>query len=212
MFARLDLRSFAVATLLSVSSFAGCGGDPVGLEGDPISEAEIQAIFSALGGAFSSLSNTPAQASAVPGGPAAVSVSQSFDTSVPCARGGAIDASGDVSGNVDDETFASDLRFELTLEPSGCVVATEDGTITVDGSPNVRFEIDSAFSDASISMDGSQAGGLRFTTSDGRTGVCGIDVAFSTVIELGSTGTAQQAVSGTICGVSAEQFSVIPIQ
>ena len=37
-------------------SLAACGGDPVGVNsGDELSDAEIQAIFNAFGGAFGSV-------------------------------------------------------------------------------------------------------------------------------------------------------------
>ena len=193
--------------ILSLPFAAACGGDDlVGLEGDPLTEAEIQAVFNAFASAFSSLgagqqaANAPARAS--------VSVDQSFDVDAPCAGGGNIAAGGSVNGTVDDETFESDIRFELVFDPQSCAVGTEEGVLTIDGAPDVTFVVNSVFTETEISMSGSQLGGIRFTSEDGRSGTCPIDVTFETMVDLTDQSSTQN-VTGTVCGLSASEFSVI---
>jgi len=201
----IPTRTALFVSLLSAATISACGGDPVGLEGDPLSEAELQAVLTALSSAFSSLGAAPAMASEGPQR-VPVPVDQSFDTSVPCAQGGAIAASGSVTGTVDDETFASDARFELTFDPVGCVVNTEASSITVDGDPDVVVVMNTLFTDSSISMSGTQRGGIRYTVDDGRSGACWMDIAFSVTVDQSAPDAAEQSVTGSVCGIPASQF------
>ncbi|MGI9629029.1 MAG: hypothetical protein ACR2QM_19515 [Longimicrobiales bacterium] len=209
MFARTR-TTFLTASIAMLPGFVACGGDdPTGVQGDPLSEAEVQVVFAALAGAFSSV-GTPSQAPA--DGPlvpsfAPVDVTQTFDLSSECVGGGTIAAGGSISGTTDDESFAMDLLYDLTLAPSGCTVADEETSIVVDGAPNIRIIMDILLNDLTLSVAGSYEGGIEYTTADGRAGSCGINLAFS-VTANNSSGASEQSITGNVCGVSADQFEV----
>ena len=57
-----------------------------------------------------------------------------------------------------------------------------------------------------ITMDGTESGGFSYTSSDGRTGSCAIDVTYSVVI---SGEASSSTVTGTICGMSAAEFQTL---
>lgn len=194
--------------ILAALVMAACGDEPAGLEGDALTQAEIQAVLSAFSGTFSSVSSGSAASSSAYGAPAATEVNQSFDLSVSCPQGGTITASGSLSGSVDQETLASDLRYELALSPAACVVTTETTALTVDGSPDVTVVIDYLFNETTFSMDGTEQGWIRYTADDGRSGACSIDISFSTAVDQTSNDV-QQSVTGIVCGVSASAFQVL---
>lgn len=195
-----------LAATLMVSALSGCTDDPLGVNsGDPLTPAEMQAVFAAISSTFSRLGVTPAAA----GGPAlaTVSVSESFDTSAPCESGGSIDASGSANGTVDDETFELDVSYQLRMTPTGCMVPTEEGTITLDGAPYIQLNMDFMLSETQIAVSGTETGGIAFTSSDGRSGSCAFDITFNVTADFeGSSGSS--SVTGTVCGVSAAGLNV----
>ena len=134
-----------------------------------------------------------------------IDVSESFDVSVPC-ESGTLKVSGSIDGTIDNETFATDLTTTVRWEPNACVVNNETTTFTVDGAPRVDLVLDLTTTDESVTVSGTETGGFSFTSSDGRTGSCALDVSFSIV----TTGTSVNAnVSGAICGLEAEGFETL---
>ena len=127
---------------------------------------------------------------------------RSVNVSAPCNLGGEISLSGSVDGTVDDETFASDLEMEVGVQFDACVVASDQNTVIVDG--DIQFDSHVVLSEIQFSADRSQVGGFEFTTNDGRTGSCAIDIDFSASYTEGTS--AQSSVSGTVCGRSAGAF------
>jgi hypothetical protein len=185
-------------------TLAACGDDPVGVNsGDELSDAEIQAIFNAFGGAFSDV-NAAAHVVAPADGiqMADIHVDHSVDVSTACALGGEIALNGSVNGTVNDETFASDLEMEVGVQFDACGIASDQNTLTVDG--NIEFDSHIVLSETEFSASGSQEGGFEFTTNDGRSGSCAIDIDFSASYVEGTS--AQSSVTGTVCGRSASQF------
>jgi hypothetical protein len=171
--------------------------------GDELSDAEIQAIFNALGGAFDDIDVSASVAAPVDGiQMAEIHVDRSVNVSAPCALGGEISLNGSVDGTVDDETFASDIEMEVGVQFDACAVASDQNTLTVDG--EVQYDSHVVLSETEFSADGSQVGGFEFTTNDGRSGSCAIDIDFSASYTEGTS--AQSSVSGTVCGRSASQF------
>ncbi len=195
--------------VISVLAVSACSDDgPTGTDsGDQLTDEEIQALFNTFATAFSSLGVAGAAAGAPPAR-ATISISQSFDVDAPCPAGGTIDTSGSVSGSIDDETFASDLSFILTFNPMGCAVTTASGSVTIDGDPSIQLIIDSVTSEGLISLSGSQVGGIRFTSSDGRSGSCALNVDFTSSVNLMSQAVTT-TTTGTVCGVNADRFSAI---
>lgn len=197
-------RSLVAAVAVAVA-VAACGDDdPTGINsGDELSQDEIQEVLLALFGAFGAVNIAPAGV-----GPAAVSVSESFNLSAPCEGGGNIAASGSVSGDFDEVSGAFDVSYALDMDPQGCVVPTTDGSVTMNGDPALRLDMDYVGSQTQISLTGSYSGGISFTASGGRSGSCAFDVDFDADIDLQGTSSTTSA-SGTICGVSASGFQTI---
>jgi hypothetical protein len=191
-------------------ALAACGGDDdptgVGNTGDPLNEAEIQEVFTALFGALDAIAFSPPTAPAQ----APVTFSQDFQaTNAPCETSGTINLIGGVDGTFDDMTGAFDFSFTLTMTPSSCTVPTSSGSITMNGAPNLVFLLDYAgASEDTFTADGSYTGGVSYSTSDGRSGTCQFDVDYSADVDF-TTSTIQQSTSGTVCGVSASQFTVV---
>jgi len=185
-------------------TLAACGGDPLGVNsGDELTDTEIQAVFNALGGAVAGIDASASRTAPLDGiQMAEINVDQGVDVSTPCNLGGEISVNGSLGGTVDDETFASDLEMDVGVQFDACVIAAEQNTVSVDG--EIQFESHFVLNEAAFSADGSQVGGFEFTTSDGRTGSCAIDIDFSASLTEGTS--AQSTVSGTVCGRSASQF------
>jgi hypothetical protein len=166
-------------------TLAACGGDLVGVNsGDELSDTEIQAIFNAFSGALDGVDASASRVAPQDGIQMAdIDVNQSVNISTGCNLGGEISLSGSVEGTVDDETFASNLEMGIGIQFDACIIASEENT---------------------VSVDGSQVGGFDFTTNDGRIGSCAIDIDFSASLSDGTS--AQSSVTGTVCGRSASQF------
>jgi hypothetical protein len=200
------LRSTLV-TVATLSVLAACGGDddPLGVNsGDPLTAAEIQAVFLAISESFNEMNSG---ASAAGPARAPVAFSQSLSGSATCPEGGSMAGNGSASGTVDDETFVIDLTYQLRLSPAACAVPTETAIITLDAAPYVQLDMDFLLTETLIDISGTQSGGIAFTSSDGRSGSCAFDIAFSVDADLeGGSGTS--SVSGTVCGVSAEGLQV----
>jgi hypothetical protein len=193
---------FWCATAL-IALLAACGGDPTGTNsGDQLTNEEIQALFNVMGQAFSGIGVASPE---MAGGAAAVPVNESIDVSVPCASGGTIDVSGSLNGSIDETTFDSDLSMDVKWVFHGCLVTTAANTLTVDGDPEINFDAHIVFTQTDMSMDGSEVGGLKFTTSDDRAGSCALDIDFSTTINFGDN-SYSNTLSGSVCGVSASSF------
>ena len=185
-------------------TLAACGGDPLGVNaGDELTDAEIQAIFNAFSGAVGGIDASAHVAAPVDGIQMAdIHVDQDVSVSTQCSLGGEISLDGSVDGTVNDETFASDIEMEVGVQFDACGIPSDQNTLTVDGT--VEFYSHVVLNDGSFSVDGTQIGGFSFTSDDGRSGSCAIDIDFSASYTEGSS--AQSSVTGTVCGRSANQF------
>lgn len=204
---RLPTKLLAALTAFAV---IGCGGDdgPAGVNsGDALTEAELQAVFGAMAGAFETVGAAPAAAPAR----ATYSANQTFDASAPCESGGTISVNGSASGTVDDVSGEVDVTYHLRLTPSQCTVPTETTSISLDGAPYIQWDMDLFVSETLIEISGTQSGGLSFTADDGRSGSCAFDVDFSGSVDL-SAQSGTSSVSGTVCGVSASNLTVFDLQ
>lgn len=205
-------RVHALFTTAFVAAFTltACGDDgPTGVQGDPLTEAEVQAVLTAVGAVFGSIegpSSSPAM-DGVPGPSAApVAVEETFSFTADCPLSGSMGAAGALSGTYDDETGDSDLSYELAITHNGCEVMSDDQetSVVVDGDPSLVIDMDTEFSETVFSIAGSYTGGISYTVSDGREGSCSINLNFS--ISATEGGGAQNSVSGTVCGISGNHF------
>ncbi len=185
-------------------TLTACGGDPMGVNsGDELTDTEIQAVFNAFGNAVGDL-DASAHVVAPQDGiqMADININRTVSVTAPCNVGGEISLNGSVDGTVDDETFASDIEMGLDVEFDACGIESEQNTLSVDG--EIQFDAHFVISEGGFSTDGTQVGGFSFTTNDGRSGSCAIDIDFSASYAEGTS--AQSSVSGTVCGRSASQF------
>ncbi len=194
--------SFIGLTIALALTVVACGDDPTGVtSGDALTSAEVAVVIAAFGSSFASVGVSPAAAPAqVP-----IVVNQSFDVSVPC-ESGTVRVSGSMSGSSDDVTFDSDITTNVSWDPNACVVSDGTNTFMVDGAPQIDLVLDMTSTQDALTMSGTETGGFSFTSSDGRSGSCGLDVTFSVV--TANTGTTS-TVTGTICGLEASSFETL---
>lgn len=187
---------------------SGCGSDGLtGVNsGDELNSAEIQALFSTLGGAFMGL-GLGAQPAEAGGGAATIPIDENFNQSVPC-ESGSISMSGSVKGQIDDQTYEADLNIGFTLGFNACAVSSDVTTVTVSNPPGIEFSGDFVMGQTSFSIGGHESGGFDFVTSDDRSGSCAIDVTFDASYDSES-GVSTSTVSGSVCGVDASSFDPI---
>lgn len=195
---------------------AACGSDsPTGVNsGDQLTDAEIQALLTALGGVFEETGGgfVASRQAGLAAAPAAhITVEESFDVSVPC-QSGSVGVDGSVDGWVDDETFEAELNMGFNWTFNACLVPAETITITVSGEdPSIALDMDFLLTEDEISLSGTLNGGFSFVTSDDRAGSCAIDITSSASYN-GVTQTATASSSGTVCGVTASRFQTFTIE
>jgi hypothetical protein len=191
---------FATAALVTL---AACGGDPSGSVGATLSADEVQALGvgmagatgDALGEAFTggvSFNVAVAEGASLD----AVSGSQQFSRTRACPLGGTITVSGTREGTYDPATKSGTWTETGTRQEAACVHALRrDRTVTVNGAPNVA--ITSSHTRAN-GVPGpwthTEKGAFDWTTSDGRSGHCTVDV---TATFTPSAGTLH--AQGTLC-------------
>jgi hypothetical protein len=195
------MRFMTAGALAAV--LAACGGDPTGTNsGDPLDDAEIQALFNALSGAFTDIDTFGGTAAP---NAAFVDISEDFSGSSPCPVSGTIAVDGSLNASINDQTFEGSVDYQMSMDLNACVVATEMGNLTVNSDPEVQFTGSFEFAETSTSFEVTEVGGFSFDAADGRRGSCAIDVRVIGEI----TGTsATQTVTGTVCGRSASEFVV----
>ncbi len=196
------MSSSFIGLTTAVALTAVACGDPTGVNsGDGLTAAEVVIVIAAFGSAFESVGIAPQAAPAqVP-----IPVDESFDASIPC-ESGTLEVSGSVMGSIDDKTFDMDVTTVVSWDPNACVVGDGTNKFTLDGAPRVDLVLDMTSTQDALTWNGTETGGFSFTSSDGRSGSCALDVTFSIVTTLsGSTST----VTGTICGLDASIFETL---
>ena len=195
--------SFIGLTTALALTVVACGDDDLtGVDsGSELTSSEVAAVLKAFGSAFKTAGSAAQAAPAQ----APVSVSETFDVTVPCESGNLV-VSGSISGTADAETFISDLTTTVSWDPNACVVGDGTNTFTVDGDPRVELVLDLTSTQVALTLSGAETGGFSFTSSDGRSGTCALDVEFS--IATTPTGV-EREVTGTICGLEADVFQTL---
>ena len=211
-------KSFKSVARLSAGLLlmAACSGDPTGTNaGDPLTSAEIQALFNELGASFSQINAVPALAlqgdapawAALQSGGVPVSVNVDVNQTVPCEQG-TISINGSVDGSIDSETFLGSVTMDFSWGFNGCLVSTETTGVTLSGDdPSIAVHAVFTFGANEFTTTGTEVGGFSYTVSDGRSGSCAIDISFETSVNT-ETNAISATVSGSVCGQSAEEFNV----
>jgi len=195
----INLIGLATALTLTV---VACGDDVTGSGGDELTPTEVNAIFAALSLAFADVG------AGAPAGPAQApfDFDESITLTAQCDLGGNIVLSGSLSGSIDDVTFASDIDFTVIFDPNACIVSDGTNTFTVEGDPNITLVLNivTTGTTQAFTASGTETGGFTYTSSDGRSGGCEIDVTYSIVGN--DIGIETIEISGTVCGQDANAF------
>ena len=202
---RMISRSLIGLTTALALTVVACGDSLTGTDAgvEELSDAEVAAFVDAFFGAFDAAeADIDAQEAAAAPAQAPQSLSFSADISVPC-ESGSLDVSGSVDVTFDDVTDYEDGRFEVSINPMGCLVGQGTNTFTVDGDPRVDIVVDFTVDADGEHIEGMMNGGFSFA-SDELTGSCAIDVSFS--FESDGVSAGVTTVSGTICGLNADTF------
>lgn len=201
-----NVAALAAGITLSV---AACGGDddPTGLNsGDPLTSAEAQELASEVFDILFNigLTGSPSVAAPIdaPAGPIVrfglAAVAEPIpNTSVPCEGGGTVSVSGDVSAS------SSSTSFDITEQISNCVTTSSTGTtFTLNGDPNIRMTGSVTVNgQTSFTMDLNINGGIRFSTSDSRSGSCSVSISMGGTVDLNNLNNPNAiSVSGSVCG------------
>lgn len=140
-------RSLIGLTTALALTVAACGDSITGTDAgvDELTNAEVAAFVDAFFGAFDA-AEADIDAQEAEAAPAQAPQSFSFfaEVSVPC-ESGSIDVTDSIDVTFDDVTGDEDGRFEVTIDPIGCVVGEGTNTFTVDGDPRVEMVVDFTF-------------------------------------------------------------------
>jgi len=203
-------RTFPLAVLtVGAMLLASCGGSsPTGNSGDALTAAEANLVAAHLFALLQLVTIDLFGPTAAGGSPAAVPYGDLYDDqidgSLPCALGGTGSIAGTISGDVTQETGEADLSVNATADWNGCVLG-EGQTVTLDGNPDVGITAHILFGQTSSSIDLDGQGNVSYSTNDGRSGTCGVDMSAS--VGLTQSGI-NQTLSGTVCGVDASTLDL----
>ncbi len=153
----------------------------------------------ALDGVSSSMAGSPgfAGAPSASDAPAAgpITWERSFTETRPCPAGGTVTTSGTSKGTIDSETHSGTVEVNHTLAMDDCARTRGDVTITVNTDPAITMT-GTVTIEAGHRAEGSftKTGTFLWTTSDGRSGSCEVNLT----ITWGADGS--HTVTGTMCG------------
>jgi len=123
---------------------------------------------------------------------------------VACPLGGQVTAAWDIR----EEQAADTARLitNVTLDPAGCMLSSEEYEFTLDGNPNVHTVIATGIVGPTLEfqIEGSVTGGVDWQLDD-RSGTCMIDLILSAEIDMtGTDPTPKATFSGMMCGLEVE--------
>ncbi len=194
------LLTIATTFVLIASAACADSDSPAGPDGAPetaLTAAEASALAGLL--ALDAMSAAEAQDPSGAAATGAAAVPFSFDVAVtlPCPLGGEVAFDGSMNGEFDTDAQSLQVSVTATQVHSSCAVDAEGVTVTVTGNPGIELQTDlEAMGDPPQGTHTAVlTGGFDWVTSDGREGMCSIDVSAS--FDLGDeSGTS----SGQICG------------
>jgi hypothetical protein len=147
----------------------------------------------------------------------------------PCPQGGSIESVTVVTAVVDTVAKTGSVSTESTDTPEACafnvdernttlqLIANPNTVITITGAPSIVMESETSYSweEAGESgrrgrftrgaSNGSQTGSFTYTTSDGRSGTCAVDLTFEF-----DPDTRTHTIGGTFCGQTVEESNTVP--
>lgn len=198
------MRRFSAAGLAMLVGLAACDDSPTGSSGDELTQQEAVVLFATVqnsgNGAYTELSTQDGQL-AVNSTPTTITVDH--ESSHPCPQGGSVTAALDATLEFDEETQSSSIDAEGSLTHNACAVTHNQLVFTVDGDPNLAFELHtSVVNGHPIEFAQSATGAFDWTASDGRTGRCVVE--YSHVVNFSE---AERVVEGEVCGHTVRQVT-----
>ena len=115
---------------------------------------------------------------------------------VACPNGGEIAVDGEVTADTVDGDLV--FRVDARITPDGCELTVVESGFTVDGDPNVRDQTTIRIGDESGTIKGTMTGMLEVRVSDGREGVCPVDLEVDGEIDF-EEGETTITYEGTYC-------------
>lgn len=192
-------RTSCFMAFVLIIGAAGCGDDPTGATGDPLTSQESRSLaYAILFASFGFLGELPVEESSahVAAGLAADAVDFTFAETSPCPLGGTIELSGRVVGSSEPENGTWSLDYTGTMDYARCGVEGTMNNFVLDGDPDVDVAISLRY--VEFMPSGTQTlsydGGIAWET-EGKSGTCTLDLTMSWTAD-GQTST----VDGSICG------------
>jgi len=188
------------AGVLAMALLAGtaCGDDdPTDIvEGDPLTEAEVEALAEVVAGTLFATYDQGALTA-----PAAVSGTFQFDDTFPCEFGGSVNVDGSYAFDVDDDTGDGTLTFDVTQDHNDCGAESDGGILFVlNGAPDITATFTIVTEGTFLSFTGGYDGAVGFETVD-KSGTCSLDVDFSLQGDVAAE-TGSATLTGRVCGIT----------
>lgn len=129
---------------------------------------------------------------------AAVSINSQFSVTRQCPRGGQVVLAGNTTGSADAVTHSLSLELVATRADANCAFETKNGTLTLNGNPNIAYDGKLNIVNAALSGLQTQTHKGSFTWARaGGSGTCDVDIASSF-----DPATHTVTVTGTFCGIA----------
>jgi hypothetical protein len=203
-------RFVPVVTFLTLAS--ACGTDkptsPASTNSTALTAAEFNSMVDALTAvnAFGFGRTAVALDATVPVRVARVLAAQTtqtltIDQTQACPGGGTAHIDGTATQNFTSAQSGT-ITMYVHLTFNGCKVTAPDGQeFTFEGNPTLNMAVDATFSPGTMTMQGHDSGGFRWSTN-GKTGTCPFNVLVS-ITGSGSSSTGR--ATGDICGTSIDR-------
>lgn len=199
------MKRGTIGAIAAAALLAACGetDDPAGATGDRLTRAEALVVVDAIAQATVEDHTTVIGSGASsPAGAPPGTITVEHTSSHPCPVDGRVAIALNATLTYDEESQSLGYDAEGSLTHETCGFTHEDVTITVDGDPNVTFATHAAFSGGAAAepITESVEGALLWSTSDGRSGRCVIDL--EKVTDLVAK---RHTLQGEACGHTIER-------
>ncbi|MFO7261271.1 MAG: hypothetical protein DIU52_008940 [bacterium] len=175
------LKRGTIGAMAAAALLAACGDadDPAGAKGDQLTREEALVIVDAIAQANVDDHTTVLEGRSTSlAGDSPGRITVEHKSSHPCPVDGRVVIALNATLTYDQEDKSLDYEAEGSLTHEECGLRHEDVTITVDGDPTIAFATRAAFSGgvATEPITETVEGAFLWSTSDGRSGRCVIDL------------------------------------
>lgn len=197
MHLRLRYLSLLAGVALLAPACSNLSGPSNTLTDDEAAFLAEQMTTTSLDGVSQSMAGSPGMAGAPVAAEAAgpITWERTFTKTGPCPAGGTVTMSGSTKGTIDSDTHSGTIEVNHVLAMDDCAFTRDAVTITVNTDPDLTMtgtvNIESGHR-ASGSF--TKTGTFLWTTSDGRSGSCEVNLT----ITWNADGS--HSISGTMCG------------